>query len=50
MICSKGIFKINKNARGYNMNFKNPRYITKGVSENVSLLLQLFMALCQQLG
>ena len=28
------------------MNFKNPRYITRGVSENVSLLLQLFMWEC----
>ena len=28
------------------MNFKNPRYITRGVSENVSQLLQLFMWEC----
>lgn len=28
------------------MNFKNKRYITKGVSEKVSLLLQLFMWEC----
>ena len=28
------------------MNFKNKRYITKGVSNNISLLLQLFMWEC----
>ena len=28
------------------MRFKNKKYITKGVSENVSLLLQLFMWQC----
>ena len=37
---------IVKNERGYNMNLKNKRYITKGVSESVSLLLQLFMWEC----
>lgn len=28
------------------MNFKNRRYVTKGVSQNVGLLLQLFMWQC----